>query len=800
MRRGPEKSKHNVSHPGTTTNRPSTNPPLSHPLGGTRQKNPAASSGPAPSSPPPLDQSLNEFIFVLDSEGIIRTLWTGNDAILKKQNIFLLGQRFDDAIGEKACASFKNLFRQVLASRQPAASEFPCVLANGALRALRVLMIPVLDEKRAVVRLVGTARDVTGRQDAERRLRHKEAILAQAEQLANMGSWERNLQTGELIWSEQRYRMAGLDPYNPPVTLEILRQLVHPDDRARVWSDIDRAIDRREIADTEYRIVLPGGQIRTMHRRAVPVCDEEGNPVRLVGMTQDITERKAEEDRLRKSEALLAQAEQIARMGSFVLDIPSNTLDWSDQLYRNVGLTRDSGPIHPEIFRRMVHPDDRERVVAEIDEAVARSETIESEFRVILPNGEIRALHRRAVPIRDDSGKAVRLVGVAQDVTERKAEGERLRRSEDLLSQAEEIANFGSWEYNFETRRYTLSRQLLAMYGFESEQQWDEDAYWHRLAPGDRELAREISGRGIAECKPYEFVARYRMPDGTSRIYHSQAVPIPGKDGTPARVRGVVRDITEQTRVEDDLHRLSQELIRLRDAERRQLAHELHESAGQTLASLKMILGNLGEMLPEDGAAREILQTARQFADDAVREIRVVSYLMHPAMLDESGLGPALRWYSKGFSERSGIATTVEVPENFGRQRQEIEMTIFRIVQEALTNVHRYSGSQTATVRLALESARLLVSIEDEGCGLPSPGSLAPRNAPFGVGIAGMRERVKQLHGIFEIESVPGRGTTVRAILPLSPDGEPDSWIVSNQNDRQDRPVAKEEPCLEGGL
>ncbi|MGH9448238.1 MAG: PAS domain-containing protein, partial [Terriglobia bacterium] len=232
MRRGPKKSNHNVSHPGTTTDRTSTNPPPSHPspLRGTRQENPDTSNGAA--SPPshPRDQSLNEFIFVLDSEGVIRTLWTGNGGILQKQNASLPGQRFGDVLGEKDCASFKKLFRRVLTGREPAAGEFCCPRADGSLRALRALLIPVLDEKRTVVRLVGTARDVTGRQEAGQRLRHKEAILAQAEQLANMGSWERNLQTGELIWSEQRYRMAGLEPYNPPVTLEILRQLIHPDD------------------------------------------------------------------------------------------------------------------------------------------------------------------------------------------------------------------------------------------------------------------------------------------------------------------------------------------------------------------------------------------------------------------------------------------------------------------------------------------------------------------------------------------------------------------------------------------
>jgi PAS domain S-box-containing protein len=682
-------------------------------------------------------------------------------------------------LGKKAYAPFGELFRRAMAAREPAADEFPCVLGEGLVPVLHTVVIPVADENGTPSRWVWVARDVTEPREDERRLRQKEALLAQAEQIANMGSWERNLETGELHWSEHRYRMLGLQPNRPPATVETLRQMIHPDDRERVWAEVKRAVARREIADSEFRIVLSDGTIRTVHRRAVPIYNDRNKAVRLVGMTQDITDRKAEEDRLRKSEALLAQAEQIARMGSFVVDIDANTLTWSDQFCRNMGLPVGRGPASPDVFRRMVHPDDRERFMAETERTTKRGEMVDSEFRVVLGNGAILTLHRRAVPICDESGKPVRVVGITQDITGRKTEEDRLRKSEALLAQAEEIANFGSWEYNFETRRYTLSRQLLRMYGFQRDEPWDEDVYWQRIPAVDRERVRAASAQGVASCKPFEFVTRYRMPDGAVRIYHSQAVPITAQGGALVRVRGVVRDITGQMRTEEDLHRLSQELIRLRDAERRQLARELHESAGQTLASLKMTLGNLGELLPEDDqAARELLQTARQFAGEAVREIRVVSYLMHPAMLDESGLGPALRWYAKGFSDRSGIPTQVDVPENFGRQRQEIEMTIFRIVQEALTNVHRYSGSQTAAIRLTCQDARILVEIEDTGCGLPAPGSTAPRNAAFGVGIAGMRERVKQLHGRFHIRSAPGRGTTVLADLPLSPDQDADSWIV----------------------
>ncbi len=142
---------------------------------------------------------------------------------------------------------------------------------------------------------------------------------------------------------------------------------------------------------------------------------------------------------------------------------------------------------------------------------------------------------------------------------------------------------------------------------------------------------------------------------------------------------------------------------------------------------------------------------------------------MHPSTLDEAGLEPALRWYARGFSERIGIQVRVEVAEATGRYAREIEMTIFRLVQEALTNVYRYSGSPTAIICIARENEHIRAEVQDEGCGLKSPATNADRCLVPGVGITGMRERVERLKGTFEIESVPGRGTTVRAVLPLTP-------------------------------
>jgi two-component system, NarL family, sensor kinase len=228
------------------------------------------------------------------------------------------------------------------------------------------------------------------------------------------------------------------------------------------------------------------------------------------------------------------------------------------------------------------------------------------------------------------------------------------------------------------------------------------------------------------------------------------------------------RRLSKHALFENQLHQLSQRLMLVRDEERRALARELHESAGQSLAALKMTLGNLREALPSKrGRAFSLVESCCKLTEEAVREIRTVSYLMHPPMLEEAGLPSAISWFVRGFSERSNISVRIDVPERFDRLPEEVELTIFRMVQESLTNVYRYSGSATARVCLRRDRGYIRVEVADSGCGLRF--RFDPRRGcGTGVGIAGMRERVHYLNGVFEIESAPGRGTTVRALFPDS--------------------------------
>jgi PAS domain S-box-containing protein len=229
----------------------------------------------------------------------------------------------------------------------------------------------------------------------------------------------------------------------------------------------------------------------------------------------------------------------------------------------------------------------------------------------------------------------------------------------------------------------------------------------------------------------------------------------------------VVRDVTERRRGEEALRQLSVRLLQTQDEERRRIARELHDSTGQQLAALAMNLSLFGKSAKTlDARARKALTEGLALLDRSARDIRTLSYLLHPPLLDERGLAAAVRWFADGFTQRSGVQVRLEVPPDLQRLPEEIEMALFRIVQEGLANIHRHSGSSTATIRLMMDQSHVQLEMQDAGKGLPKPRSDG-YVAPLGVGITGMRERVKQLGGQMKIES-GSRGTTVSVTLPLT--------------------------------
>ena len=229
----------------------------------------------------------------------------------------------------------------------------------------------------------------------------------------------------------------------------------------------------------------------------------------------------------------------------------------------------------------------------------------------------------------------------------------------------------------------------------------------------------------------------------------------------------LTREIKERERAERDLRNLSATVLTIQDEERRRIARDLHDGVGQTLTAAIMAVSqsrSCPEALPT--GCQSGLRDTEGLLQQAVQEVRTVSHLLHPPLLDESGLLSAVRWYAEGFSKRSGMKLTLELDEQTERFGQDVETGLFRIVQEALTNVHRHSGAGAVHIKITFSKGRLTLGIQDDGKGIPADALRMTPNGRHGVGLSSMRERSALLGGSFHVET-NSHGTLIVVSVPL---------------------------------
>lgn len=235
--------------------------------------------------------------------------------------------------------------------------------------------------------------------------------------------------------------------------------------------------------------------------------------------------------------------------------------------------------------------------------------------------------------------------------------------------------------------------------------------------------------------------------------------------------RRLWRELRERSQAEESIRKLNARLLQVQDSERRKVARELHDSIGQIFAAMKMNLSMLdGQLTLTPEARAHLVKEFHKLLEMGISETRTLSHLLHPPLLDELGFASAAQWLVDGFSQRSNIQVSLELPKKLERMTQETELALFRVLQEGLTNIHRHSGSKTANVQVEQGTTIVALTIVDHGLGMPLSilETFRKSSAGLGVGLTGMRERVLELGGNLDIDS-DGNGTTIRATLPIMP-------------------------------
>jgi PAS domain S-box-containing protein len=323
--------------------------------------------------------------------------------------------------------------------------DYRIVLPDGNIKYLRTIGHPILNESGDLVEFVGTAMDITAATQAEKTLRESEAYLAEAQRLSHTGSWARVSATGEMrYWSEECYRVLGFDPRDGLPRFETFLQRVHPDDQAKI-REISAAAGRAKFDyETDYGIVHPGGEIRDIHVVAHPVFNPSGDLVEYVGTVMDVTERRRSEEKLRQSEAYLAEAQKLTHTGSWVWEVAERrALHLSEEWYRVYGFNPKEGMSAWNKRLERIHPDDCDGRQQAIDRAINEKSDYEVEYRILLPGGAVRYIRSVGHPVLNASGDLVQFVGSSTDITERKQAEEALHQAQKDVARINRITTMG---------------------------------------------------------------------------------------------------------------------------------------------------------------------------------------------------------------------------------------------------------------------------------------------------------------------------------------------------------------------
>jgi PAS domain S-box-containing protein len=575
------------------------------------------------------------------------------------------------------------------------------------------------------------------------------------------------------------------------------------------------ALTGKQVRDKELEIRFDDGSSIYEFGHAVPLFDEEGQVRGAIGAFLDITDRKVIEGRLRAA----TERFRVALRGT-PITVFNQDAGLRYRWVHNPGGEHRAMQIIGKRDRELLDRREDWEMIEGIKNQVLRTGVSYQGEMTVLRRGELRTYHVKLDPQRDPQGKIIGLTGATYDLTEirrAEAEHEKISRQRQLALDA---ARMAWWHYDHLARVCTWDESFKEILGVTTNS-LSGDEILGRVHPEDlvRMAAEFRSAFDETHSRPHFGEYRIIRADGSTRwveVYAAAEFRTQSGARLLAGCAGTVRDVTERKATElalresearhrelaanldlqvhartqelqkrnqdlahtaEQVRMLTARLLQLQDDERRRIARELHDSSGQILTAIGLDLANLAEQVQDEKIRQAVPHTLERVEETQKlvqmlhKELRTTSYLLHPPLLDEAGLSSAISWYVQGLAERSGMEIKFDLSENFGRLARELELVVFRVVQESLTNILRHSGSERAFIRITRDGDAVRMLIEDYGKGISAEKLAAVQSGESGFGIRAMRERLRPFAGELQITS-NGSGTKVLVTIPQSQNPE----------------------------
>ena len=640
-------------------------------------------------------------------------------------------------------------------------------------------------------------------------LEKSERLLREAQQLARLGSWEWDVASDTVVWSEELYRIYGVTPGTFTATYEGFLERLHPDDRERVREIVGRAYRTGEPFEYEHRVVSPDGVVRLLHSRGRVETDDAGRVVRMMGTGQDVTELRRTADALMAAQRRYRALFEQSLAGVYRTTPEGRILEANEAVARMLGYasTREL----QDVPQWDLYATRRER--DDFMEALRSRRVVrERACRMRRKDGALVHVLNSAALLEEPEADGPVIQGVLVDVTERHraevlARGqnhvlEMVARGSPLgqilnaiahLIEEESEGSLGSILLLDTDGRHlrhaaapSLSRTYLAavdrlpidggagscgpavqrretvvVTDIESDPLWNsqrEVALSHGLRACWSTPILSSSGEVFGTFAMY--YREPRAPSPADRTLVEVATYLASVALESSRGREALENSTQQ------LRDLAKRLQEIREEERARIAREIHDELGQSLTALKMDLAWVRKRLGR-ATSPEVMERLAQslcLVGETVHTVRRIATDLRPSILDDLGLAAAVEWQAREFEGRTGIRCTVRAQLRVRRLHRDVATAVFRILQEALTNVARHARAKKVTIHLARQKSDLVLEVADDGRGIPPEAVRSSR----AIGLLGMRERATVLGGRVNVEGAPGQGTTIRVRVPLT--------------------------------
>ena len=591
------------------------------------------------------------------------------------------------------------------------------------------------------------------------RVARVERQLAIAQQITHIGSWDWELATNVIMWSDELYRIYGLEQGASEVTFELFLSRLHPDDRARVEREVSAALERGGRFAYEERIVRPDGTLRTLDTVGEVRSDKDGRTTGLIGTCRDVTDERKRDEQIRRYADIVRNV-QIG-LSVWSVDDPDDVrtvrllaLNPAGERLAHMNLGSMLGKSLPEIlpyalegqFQALVRDVARDGKVRETSVLGSRDE-----------KDPTRAVSIKAFPLPG------RCVGAAiEDITAQTVTRKLQEAEQQVLESLAEGAPLGDVLASLVCAVEAHSPPAL---GAIHLRDFDGDRYPARVSPS---LPTEPTAADLHVYATAPILASDERDLGDFVLYVHEVRLLTDEDvKVLERAANLARIAIERRQLEDQLRELSAHVESIREDERTGIAREIHDELGQALTALKMDIAWIGRLSSSDAglsrdALLEKLAAMSKMTDEIIGQVRRISSALRPGVLDDLGLVAAIEWQAAEFESRTGTSCVVRCDEPDTPLNRDASTQLFRVFQEALTNVTRHADAKHVDVCLQISGDWVVLEVRDDGKGIAPSAARGPKS----LGLLGVRERARRLGGTVSVEPGASSGTVLSLRVP----------------------------------